>query len=127
LIGAGASLAYGRVIGHSIRESGLSPVLSIQAAIHTVVVVDDQPRDAIGLDVLDFLGVAGRVLYLTPLDAEQMIPVIFFDDDRLFGQLFLLFLMKSLGTLLCFALNHGLVESTFHELRELFGHVRTGI
>ncbi|MNY13098.1 hypothetical protein D3C86_1462140 [compost metagenome] len=102
------------------------PVLTVEAAIEPIVVVDDQPGGAIGLDVLNLLGVAGRVLYLDPLDAEQVITAVLFDDDRLFGQFLLLVLVEPFGALFCFAFDHRLVELTFRKQIELFGNIGAG-
>lgn len=82
------------------------PVLTVEAPIESVVVVNYQPGGAIGLDVLNLLGITGRVLYLAPLNTEQMIMAVLFDNDRLFGQFFLLLLVEPFGVLFFFAFNH---------------------
>ena len=48
------------------------PVLTVEAPIEPVVVVNYQPGGAIGLDVLNLLGITGRVLYLAPLNTEPV-------------------------------------------------------
>lgn len=46
------------------------------------------------------------MLYLAPLNTEQMIMAVLFDNDRLFGQFFLLLLVEPFGVLFFFAFNH---------------------